>query len=111
MLSARLAGCRESGGSYRIADWNADVLLIFSNGDPMRSIDSKRFQDGGCLEATCRRSLYLASNRAGSGRIYYHRLKKGILFCSDLRSAENGALRDQPEGTLFMLKYGAFRSL
>ncbi len=31
------------------------------------------------------RILYLASNRAGAGRIYYHKLESGIVFCSDLR--------------------------
>lgn len=29
--------------------------------------------------------LYLVSNRAGSGRMYYRKLEDGIVFCSDLR--------------------------
>ncbi len=32
-----------------------------------------------------RRKLFLASNRAGSGRIYYRKLADGMVFCSDLR--------------------------
>jgi asparagine synthetase B (glutamine-hydrolysing) len=31
------------------------------------------------------RTLYLASNRAGAGRIFYHKLESGIVFASDLR--------------------------
>ena len=31
------------------------------------------------------RTLYLASNRAGAGRIFYHKLESGIVFSSDLR--------------------------
>jgi len=53
-------------------------------------------------------TLFLVSNRAGSGRIYYHTLSSGVLFSSDLRFL----LRVVPcqtnlLGVYSILKYGA----
>ena len=54
------------------------------------------------------KNLFMVSNRAGAGRIYYHRLPTGILLASDLRFL----LRIIPfnvsiSGIYSILKYGA----
>ena len=37
------------------------------------------------VRTTNRSNLLLVSNRSGSGRVYYHLMADGILFCTDLR--------------------------
>jgi len=54
------------------------------------------------------KSLYLVSNRAGSGRIYYHKMESGILFSSDLRFLLKLIDFDvNRKGIYSILKYGA----
>ncbi|NLD35607.1 MAG: hypothetical protein GX654_01935 [Desulfatiglans sp.] len=54
------------------------------------------------------KSLFLVSHRAGAGRIYYHRMKYGILFCSDLRVLLKLIGFDvNTMGIYSILKYGA----
>ncbi|MBZ5498242.1 MAG: asparagine synthase [Acidobacteriia bacterium] len=52
--------------------------------------------------------LYLVSNRAGSGRIYYHKVKSGVIFSSDLRFLLSLVPFDVSYlGIYSLLKYGA----
>lgn len=52
--------------------------------------------------------LYLVSNRAGAGRIYYHRGGDGLLFCSDLRAMCRWLRFEiDPMGLYALVKYGA----
>jgi len=52
--------------------------------------------------------IFLISNRAGSGRIYFHKLAQGILFCSDLRCLLRIIPLNVNEiGLYSILKYGA----
>ncbi|MBU4184677.1 MAG: asparagine synthase [Proteobacteria bacterium] len=54
------------------------------------------------------KSLHLVSNRAGSGRIYYHKMESGILFSSDLRFLLKIINFDvNRKGIYSILKYGA----
>jgi len=51
--------------------------------------------------------LFLVSNRAGAGRMYFHTLETGILFCSDLRFLFKIIQPDvRPIGVYSILKYG-----
>lgn len=53
-------------------------------------------------------SLQLVSHRAGAGRMYYHRLADGILFCSDLRFLlEVVPFEANHKGIYSILKYGS----
>jgi asparagine synthase (glutamine-hydrolysing) len=53
-------------------------------------------------------TLFLVSHRAGAGRMYFHRLEAGILFCSDLRFLLRILPADIDERALYaILKYGA----
>ena len=71
---------------YRSLDLDSDFLVKFRQQGPIvfNSIQND-FRMAVAFNRGAQPSLFLASNRAGSGRIYYHRLKKGIVFCSDLR--------------------------
>ena len=54
------------------------------------------------------KALFLVSNRAGSGRIFYHKLESGILFSSDLRFLLRIIRFDVSKtGIYSILKYGA----
>jgi len=53
-------------------------------------------------------SLYLVSNRAGNGRMYYHTMESGILFSSDMRFLlKIVPLQVNDIGVYAILKYGA----
>jgi asparagine synthase (glutamine-hydrolysing) len=53
-------------------------------------------------------NLYLVSNRAGNGRIYYHLTESGILFCSDIRFLLRVVPFEENDiGVYAILKYGA----
>jgi asparagine synthase (glutamine-hydrolysing) len=55
-----------------------------------------------------RPDLYLLSNRAGNGRMYYHRLGSGILFSSDIRFLLRIVPYEDNDLAMYaMLKYGA----
>jgi asparagine synthase (glutamine-hydrolysing) len=85
-LSEDLLVIKDPSGSYRLADLNVDFLSEFRQKGPeaFNSIHSD-FRMAVGSGQTAKPHLYLASNRAGSGRIFYHKLKNGIIFCSDLR--------------------------
>jgi len=53
-------------------------------------------------------NLYLVSNRAGNGRMYYTQINSGLLFCSDLRFLlKIIPLKVNDPGLFAILKYGA----
>jgi asparagine synthase (glutamine-hydrolysing) len=53
-------------------------------------------------------SLYLVSNRAGSGRVYYHTMNGGVVFSTDLRFLLSVVGCDVNQlGIYSILKYGA----
>jgi asparagine synthetase B (glutamine-hydrolysing) len=55
-----------------------------------------------------RPELYLLSNRAGNGRIYFHQVESGILFSSDIRVLlKILPYQDNDLAMYAMLKYGA----
>lgn len=85
-VSEDLLAVRDSAGFYRHADPGADFLDAFERQGPgvFNSIQSDFRMAVVSLDGAGPH-LFLASHRAGSGRIYYHRLKNGIVFCSDLR--------------------------
>jgi asparagine synthase (glutamine-hydrolysing) len=107
-LSEDLLVGTDGGAKYRHVDLERDFLPSFRrNGtdafgdiqsDFRMAVFSKR---DGCI------SLFLASNRAGAGRIYYHRLAGGIVFSSDLRFLLGVMPLDvNPVGIYSLLKYG-----
>lgn len=54
------------------------------------------------------KAVFLVSNRAGSGRMYYHLIDSGIFFCSDLRFLLKIVPFDVSNiGIYSILKYGA----
>jgi len=85
-LSEDLLVVRDESGPYRLARFDTVFLADFERQGPdaFNSIQSDFRMAIAGRKDSCRR-LYLASNRAGSGRIYYSKLKGGIVFCSDLR--------------------------
>jgi asparagine synthase (glutamine-hydrolysing) len=85
-ISEDLLVVHNASSSYRFADLDAGFLPEFERqgAAAFDSIQSD-FRMAVAHRQANGRYLYLASNRAGSGRIYYHRLEKGIVFCSDLR--------------------------
>ena len=53
-------------------------------------------------------SVILVSNRAGSGRMFYHKFESGVLFATDLRFLLNIIKLDINHlGIYSILKYGA----
>jgi asparagine synthase (glutamine-hydrolysing) len=103
-LSEDLLVAKTNAGNYRTMDLAADFSPLFSAGAPeaFNSIQSD-FR----MAVVADRHLYLASNRAGSGRIYYHRLTTGIVFSSDLRFLLKLVPLDVNRKALYsILKYG-----
>ena len=85
-LSEDLLVARDSAGDYRFMDLETGFLAGFERQGPsaFNSIHSDFRMAVISLRGADRR-LFLASQRAGSGRIYYHKLRTGMVFCSDLR--------------------------
>jgi asparagine synthase (glutamine-hydrolysing) len=85
-LSEDLLVTRDGSGCYRLLDIDHDFAGRWPGQAP-EAFGS--IQNDFRMAVACNRGgeplLFLASHRAGSGRIYYHRLKTGIIFCSDLR--------------------------
>ena len=53
-------------------------------------------------------NLYLVSNRAGNGRMYYHLMESGVLFSSDIRFLLRVVPLEENELSVYaILKYGA----
>ena len=109
LLTQDLLACCDAGGEYRSIDVGAELGRRFIN-EGMGALDgiSSDFRlaavdsrAGGC-------ALFLASNRAGAGRIYYHRLEAGVLFSSDLRLLLRVVPLDIEDKAIYaLLKYGA----
>ena len=54
------------------------------------------------------KTLYLVSNRAGSGRMYYERTETGLAFCSDIRVLLAMGQHEVNDVALYaIMKYGA----
>lgn len=85
-VSQDLLVASDGNGEYRALDLASDFAPLFSR-DPAAAFDS--LVSDARMAVADRRSgratLYLASHRAGSGRIYYHVTDAGIVFSSDLR--------------------------
>jgi len=96
-------------GEYRRFDLQADLAERLSK-DASAAFDS--IASDYRMAAVRRRgdetSLYLVSNRAGSGRMYYHALDSGVVFSSDLRLLLRVVSCDVSLlGVYSILKYGA----
>ncbi len=100
----------EDGDSgYRLLDLETDILPRFGK-DPESTFDG--IQSDFTMAVVSRDAhecaLYMASNRAGSGRIYYHQLPSGILLSSDLRFLLSIIPLDvNPLAIYSILKYGS----
>ncbi|NLT66231.1 MAG: hypothetical protein GXX84_06460 [Acidobacteria bacterium] len=108
-LSEDLPVSGDGGAEYRLLDLETDFLELF------RKHEAPAFDH---IQSDCRMAvlskkedsytLFLASHRAGAGRIYYHRLDSGIVFCSDLRFLLSIIPLDvNPLGIYSVLKYGS----
>ncbi len=109
VLSEDLLAFKAGDGSYRHADLVSDFLAAFDRRGP-EAFDSihSDFRMAVISARGPERELYLASNRAGSGRIYYYRLKTGIVFCSDLRFLLKVAPLEVSRMAVYaLLKYGS----
>ncbi len=108
-LSEDLLVLKDGSGAYRAAYLGNDFLSRFRHNEAANSFDSihSDFRMAVLSSPAAGRKLYLASNRAGSGRIYYHKLKDGIVFCSDLRFLLKIAPLEVSGKALYsLLKYG-----
>jgi len=109
VLSEDLLVTPDSSGEYRLAAWEADFCESFRkrNTDAFQSVQND-FRMAVAAGAGGDRSLYLVSQRAGSGRIYYHKRDDGIVFSSDLRFLYGIVPFDiSRRGIYAILKYGA----
>ena len=107
-LSEDLLVTRDPEGPYRAAGLDDGFLDAFRSKGPavFDSIHSD-FRIAVASRQGSRPSLCLASHRAGSGRIYYRKLKAGILFCSDLRFLLTVVPFDVSRKAFYaLLKYG-----
>lgn len=109
ILSQDLLVARNSCGDYSLIDVNNDLSGSFLNkrADTFKDIISD-FR----LIVLERRGenidLYLVSNRAGNGRMYYSIVESGILFSSDLRFLLKIVPLDVNDTAVYsILKYGA----
>jgi asparagine synthase (glutamine-hydrolysing) len=98
-----------SNGDYSVVDLRKDFTMMF------RRKKAEAFQDIVSeyrmiiIEKTDEDTeLYLVSNRAGNGRIYYYTTESGIFFSSDLRFLLRIVPFDVNDlGIYAILKYGA----
>jgi asparagine synthase (glutamine-hydrolysing) len=76
----------DHGGEYRELELSMDFAEAFSQ-DPCKALDgvANNFRMAAVLRQGGGTTLFMVSNRAGSGRIYYHLTRSGVVFCSDLR--------------------------
>ena len=86
ILTQDLLITRDSDGNYRYLNPNDEFLTLFKKEkegslkkivNNFRLIITKQFED--------HVTLFLVSNRAGNGRIFYYKTNSGILFSSDIR--------------------------
>ncbi len=108
-LSEDLIVGQDGSGMYRRASLDPDFLNEFEFHGPeaFDSIQSD-FRMAVALNRDSGKYLFLASHRAGSGRMYYHLPGGGILFCSDLRFLLKLVPFEVSLKALYaMLKYGS----
>ncbi len=109
LLSQDLLVAMGSDGEYRRFDLASEFPALFSRSE---STAFNTIASDFCLAVVRRRcgetTLFLASNRAGSGRIYFHTAESGVVFSSDLRFLL-GVVKGEPSksGIYSILKYGA----
>ena len=75
---------KDTDDEYREIDLLKDFPGMFRNKGPdaFKSIASD-FRMVIVDKTVGQKAVFLVSNRAGSGRMYYHLIDSGILFCSD----------------------------
>jgi asparagine synthase (glutamine-hydrolysing) len=98
-----------SDGEYRPFDLRSDLAgrLAGEEGAAFDAIASD-YRLAAIRRRGGEKSLFLVSNRAGSGRIYYRMLRSGVVFSSDLRVLLRVARLDLNRlGLYSILKYGA----
>jgi len=97
------------GGEHRRFDLQQEFPAEFSR-DATRAFDAiaSEYRMACVSKQGEEVTLYLVSNRAGSGRIYYHSMNGGVVFSSDLRFLLSvvGCEVNQL-GIYSILKYGA----
>ena len=109
VLSQDLLVTENSDDEFRELNLQKDFPELFRNKgtDAFNSIASD-FRMVIVDNTDGRKAVFLASNRAGSGRMFYHTLTSGILFCSDLRFLLKIVPLDVSNiGIYSILKYGA----
>ncbi len=108
-LSEDLLCSQEGPVSYRHLDIELDFHDRFrSHGVEAFQAIQNDFRMAVVAKAGENCLLYLASNRAGSGRIYYHKSDSGIVFCSDLRFLLTVVPLDVNRLAIYsILKYGS----
>jgi len=109
LLTQDLLVTMDSAGEYMPLDIQNEFPEIFSKeGTNSFKRISSDFRMVIFKNTENQKSLYLVSNRAGSGRIYYHKMESGILFSSDLRFLLKIIYFDvNRKGIYSILKYGA----
>lgn len=109
LITQDLLVCRGDGGTYRVLDGGGELAGRFAD-EGIGALDgiSSDFRLAAMDARGGGSSLFLVSNRAGAGRIYYHRLEAGILFSSDLRFLLRLVPAEIEDRALYaLLKYGA----
>ena len=109
ILTQDLLVCMDSDSEYVSLDIHNEFPKIFSKegANSFKSISSD-YRMVIFKNKENQKSLYLVSNRAGSGRIFYHKMDSGILFSSDLRFLLKIIDFDvNKKGIYSILKYGA----
>jgi asparagine synthase (glutamine-hydrolysing) len=99
----------EPDAGHRTFDLRAELPSLFARG-PAEAFDgiTSDYRMACVHRDDDQITLYLVSNRAGSGRVYYHPLNGGIVFSSDLRFLLSVVGCDlNPLGVYSILKYGA----
>ena len=86
VLSQDLLVTTDASGEYRLLDLTTEFRETFSQkGKEAFNVIDSDFRMIVAYRENIEKYLLLLSNRAGSGRIYFHKLKSGVFFCSDLR--------------------------
>jgi len=109
IMSQDLLVASDSDGAYSLVDINSDLPARFQRKRPdaFKDIisDYRLILIEHLGEDT---NLYLVSNRAGNGRIYYHTIESGIVFSSDFRFLLKLVPLDVDRTAIYsILKYGA----
>ena len=109
VLSQDFLVAEDSDGEYRELNLQKDFPEMFrkQGSDAFKAIASD-FRMIIVAQDGAQKTLFLVSNRAGSGRMYYHLIDTGILFCSDLRFLLTiVSFEVNNIGIYSILKYGA----